>query len=50
MSVGLKDANPCQDDVAREIHDKYNVLVGQMVVNHECLKRRLHSQHCQNMP
>ncbi len=30
--------NVGQDEVVREIHDEDDVLVGQMVVNHECLK------------
>ncbi len=38
MSDGLKDAYASWDGVTREIHDKDNVLVGQMVVNRECLK------------
>ncbi len=38
MSVGLKDVNAGQDDMVREIRDEDDVLVGQMVVNHECLK------------
>ncbi len=38
MSVGLNDVNAGWDDVAREICDIDNILVGQMVVNHECLK------------
>ncbi len=40
MSVGLKDENAGWDYVAREIHDKDDVPVGQMVVDHECLKVR----------
>ncbi len=38
MSVGLKDANAGQDDMAREIRDKDNIPIRQMVVDHECLK------------
>ncbi len=38
MSVGLNDVNASWGDMAREICDKNNILVGQMVVNHECLK------------
>jgi hypothetical protein len=38
MSVGVKDVNASRDDVAREIRDKDDIPVGQIVVNHECLK------------
>ncbi len=38
MSSGLKDVHAGRDDVTREIRDKDDVSVGQMVVNHECLK------------
>ncbi len=38
MSVCLKDVNAGRDDMAREICDKDKILVGQMVVDHECLK------------
>jgi hypothetical protein len=38
MYVSLKYANASQDDMVREIRDKDNVAVGQMVVDHECLK------------
>ncbi len=38
MSGGLKNAHAGWDDVTREIHDKDDISVGQMVVNHECLK------------
>ncbi len=40
MFVGLKDANACRDDVARETRDKDDIPVGQLVVDHECLKAR----------
>ncbi len=40
MSVGLKDTNAGQDNAEREIRDKDNIMVGQMVVKHECLKVR----------
>ncbi len=38
MSGGLKDAHAGWDDVTREIHDKDDFLIGQMFVDHECLK------------
>ncbi len=38
MFGGLKDAHACRDDVKREIHDKDDVPVGQIVVDQECLK------------
>jgi hypothetical protein len=38
VSSGLKDVHAGWDDVTREIRDKDDVSVGQMVVNHECLK------------
>jgi hypothetical protein len=38
MSGGLKDEHAGRDDMTREIRDKDDVPVGQMVVCHECLK------------
>jgi hypothetical protein len=38
MPVGVKEVNAGWDDVAKEIRDKDNVPVGQMVFDHECLK------------
>ena len=38
VSGGLKDVHASRDDVTREIHDKDDFLIGQMFVDHECLK------------